>query len=56
MPKKYTLSHLLLLTAVLLILVGVAGYVLFPEVIQRFTHWLIGLMVVVLGLFLRRKK
>ncbi len=54
MFKKYALSHLPL-TAVPLILVGIAGYVFFPKVIQEFSHWLIELMVVVSGLFLRRK-
>lgn len=46
----------LLITAGLLALVIAAGYLLFPKLIQEFVQWLVGLLVVVLGLFFRKKK
>ncbi len=46
----------LLIALALLVLLAIAGYLYFPQLLQRGVQWLVGLIVVVLGLFLRKKK
>ncbi len=56
MAGNATFRTALLITAVVVALVIAAGYLFFPKLIQEFVQWLVGLLVVVLGLFFRRKK
>ncbi len=56
MAGNASFRNALLITAIVLVVVAIGGYLLFPKVIEQFVHWLLGLMIVVLGLFFQRKK
>jgi uncharacterized membrane protein YfcA len=56
MAGNATFRTALLITAVVGVLAIAAGYLFFPKLIQEFVQWLVGLLVVVLGLFFRKKK
>ncbi len=56
MSSPSFLRNALLIALALLVLLVIAGYLYFPQLLQRGVQWLLGLIVVVLGLFLRKKK
>lgn len=56
MANKTAFRTALLISVAIVAMVIAAGYLFFPKLIQEFVQWLIGLLIVVLGLFFRTKK